>query len=40
MWRFTAAVVDEEEGAVTEYVCDLCGALLLVPPGGTHPETF
>jgi hypothetical protein len=37
MWRLTGAVLDEELGAVTEYVCQLCGGQLAVPPGGVHP---
>jgi hypothetical protein len=37
MWRLVGAVLDEESGAVTEYRCELCDAVLLVPPGGVHP---
>jgi len=27
------------DGAETEYVCVRCSALLVVPPGGVHPQT-
>jgi hypothetical protein len=39
MWRLTEAVLDPEEGSVTVYVCDLCGAVLPVTTGGVHPGT-
>lgn len=39
MWRLVGATVNPDTGAVTEYVCELCEGLLVVPPGGTHPET-
>lgn len=27
------------EGSHSEYVCTRCDVLLLVPPGGVHPQT-
>ena len=39
MWRLTEAVLDPDEGSVTVYRCDLCGALLPVTSGGVHPST-
>lgn len=39
MWRLTEALCDLEAGALTVYVCELCGAVLTVPPGGVHPST-
>jgi hypothetical protein len=40
MWRLVEAVLDRDRGgAVTVYECELCDGLLIVPPGGFHPET-
>lgn len=39
MWRLVEAVLDRDRGAMTVYVCDLCEAVLMVPPGGIHPTT-
>jgi len=39
MWRIVEAVLDPAVGALTLYRCELCGALLPVPPGGVHPGT-
>lgn len=36
MWRMTSAGFGD--GAVTEYVCELCLEHLVVPAGGVHPE--
>lgn len=27
------------DGSWTEYRCERCDAVVLVPPGGSHPET-
>lgn len=37
LWRLDG--VTFAEGSFTEYVCVRCGADLLVPPGGVHPQT-
>lgn len=37
VWRLDG--VTFAEGSFTEYVCTRCGADLLVPPGGVHPQT-
>lgn len=37
MWRLVAASFDGVTEA--EYVCELCGAALVVPAGGVHPAT-
>jgi hypothetical protein len=39
MWRMVEAVLDPDAGALTLYRCELCEALLPVPPGGVHPGT-
>ncbi len=36
MWRLRGVSLDE--GAWSEYECDLCGVLLLVGPGEVHPD--
>jgi hypothetical protein len=38
MWRLAVVTLDHG-GGHAEYVCELTGCVLLVPPGGVHPET-
>jgi hypothetical protein len=38
VWRLTEAQFDHG-GSHLAYECERCGAALLVPPGGMHPET-
>ena len=37
VWRLDGVTFGE--GSHSEYVCVRCGVLLLVPPGGGHPQT-
>lgn len=38
VWRLD--VVTFGQGTHSEYVCTRCGAFVLVPPGGDHPQTI
>lgn len=38
VWLILGATLDSG-GAHTDYECVRCRAVLLVPPGGTHPAT-
>lgn len=38
LWRF-AAVDVRPDGSWSEYRCERCDGVLLVEPGGVHPET-
>lgn len=38
MWRFIGIRLGAVPEPGTDYVCELCGQKLLVPPGGVHPE--
>ena len=38
VWRLDGLTFGE--GTHSEYLCDRCGAFLLVPPGGDHPQTL
>lgn len=37
LWR-VETVEFGGDGASTTYRCDLCDVVLVVPPGGTHPD--
>lgn len=36
MWRLTSVAI-HVGGSTSEYCCDRCQGVLLVPPGATHP---
>lgn len=38
MWLMQGATLGRD-GAHSDYGCELCGALLVVPPGGVFPPT-
>lgn len=38
LWRLSQVLL-EDDGSYCEYTCELCGALLVVPPMGNHPGT-
>lgn len=39
LYRLKAVDFRPDSGAWSEYVCVRCDVPLLVPPGGTHPQT-